>query len=188
MSRERFIAWVPNLISLARLLSVPVMVYVILQGYYAAAFWIFLAAGVSDAVDGLIAKHYGVTSQVGSFLDPLADKALLIGVFLTLGSLGEIALWLVILIAFRDLLIIGGAILFQTLTHSLKMEPLFVSKVNTVAQIALAGFVLARLGLDASGGWLETLLVYSVAATTLASGAAYVVKWGLLAVNYEGDR
>lgn len=188
MSRERFIAWVPNLISLARLLSVPVMVYVILQGYYAAAFWIFLAAGVSDAVDGLIAKHYGVTSQVGSFLDPLADKALLIGVFLTLGSLGEIALWLVIMIAFRDLLIIGGAILFQTLTHSLKMEPLFVSKVNTVAQIALAGFVLARLGLDASGGWLETLLVYSVAATTLASGAAYVVKWGLLAVNYEGDR
>jgi cardiolipin synthase len=188
VSRERFIAWVPNLISLARLLSVPVMVYVILQGYYAAAFWIFLAAGVSDAVDGLIAKHYGVTSQVGSFLDPLADKALLIGVFLTLGSLGEIALWLVIMIAFRDLLIIGGAILFQTLTHSLKMEPLFVSKVNTVAQIALAGFVLARLGLDASGGWLETLLVYSVAATTLASGAAYVVKWGLLAVNYEGDR
>ncbi len=188
MSRERFIAWVPNLISLARLLSVPVMVYVILQGYYAAAFWIFLAAGVSDAVDGLIAKHYGVTSQVGSFLDPLADKALLIGVFLTLGSLGEIALWLVIMIAFRDLLIIGGALLFQTLTHSLKMEPLFVSKVNTVAQIALAGFVLARLGLDASGGWLETLLVYSVAATTLASGAAYVVKWGLLAVNYEGDR
>ena len=188
MSRERFIAWVPNLISLARLLSVPVMVYVILQGYYAAAFWIFLAAGVSDAVDGLIAKHYGVTSQGGSCLDPLADKALLIGVFLTLGSLGEIALWLVIMIAFRDLLIIGGALLFQTLTHSLKMEPLFVSKVNTVAQIALAGFVLARLGLDASGGWLETLLVYSVAATTLASGAAYVVKWGLLAVNYEGDR
>lgn len=188
MSRERFIAWVPNLISLARLLSVPVMVYVILQGYYAAAFWIFLAAGVSDAVDGLIAKHYGVTSQVGSFLDPLADKALLIGVFLTLGSLGEIALWLVILIAFRDLLIIGGAILFQTLTHSLKMEPLFVSKVNTVAQITLAVFVLARLGLEASGGWLEVLLVYAVTATTLASGAAYVVKWGLLAVNYEGDR
>ena len=188
MSRERFIAWVPNLISLARLLSVPVMVYVILQGYYAAAFWIFLAAGVSDAADGLIAKHYGVTSEVGSFLDPLADKALLIGVFLTLGSLGEIALWLVILIAFRDLLIIGGAILFQTLTHSLKMEPLFVSKVNTVAQISLAVFVLARLGLGVPGGWLESLLVFAVTATTLASGGAYVVKWGLRAVNYEGDR
>ncbi len=188
MSRERFIAWVPNLITLARLLSVSVMVYVILQGFYAAAFWIFLAAGLSDALDGLIAKRFGVTSQVGSFLDPLADKALLIGAYLSLGSLGEIALWLVILIAFRDLLIIGGAILFQTLTHSLKMEPLFVSKVNTVAQIALAGFVLARLGLGVPGGWLESLLVYAVAATTLASGGAYVVKWGLRAVNYEGDR
>jgi len=187
VSGDRFIAWVPNLISLARLLSVPVAVYLILLGYYAAAFWIFLAAGISDAVDGLIAKHYGVTSLVGSFLDPLADKTLLIGVFLTLGSLGHIALWLVILIAFRDLLIIGGALLFQTLTHSLKMEPLFVSKVNTVAQITLAGFVLARLGLEAPVGWLETLLVYTVAATTLASGGAYVVKWGLRAVNYEGE-
>lgn len=188
MTRDRFIAWVPNLITLARLLSVPVAVYVILLGYYAAAFWIFLIAGISDAVDGLIAKHYGVSSQVGSFLDPLADKTLLIGVYITLGSLGHISLWLVILIVFRDLLIIGGALLFQTLTHSLKMEPLFISKVNTVAQITLAGFALGRLGLDVSGGWVETLLVYAVATTTLASGAAYVVKWGLMAVNYEGDR
>lgn len=188
MTRDRFIAWVPNLITLARLLSVPVAVYVILLGYFAAAFWIFLIAGISDAVDGLVAKHYGVRSQVGSFLDPLADKTLLIGVYIALGSLGHISLWLVILIVFRDLLIIGGALLFQTLTHSLKMEPLFISKVNTVAQIALAGFVLARLGLEMSGGWVETLLVYAVATTTLASGAAYVVKWGLLAVNYEGDR
>ena len=180
-------SWVPNLITLARLLSVPVAVYVLLLDYYVAAFWIFLAAGVSDAVDGLIAKHYRVTSRVGSFLDPLADKALLIGVYITLGSLGEIALWLVILIAFRDLLIIGGALLFQTLTHSLKMEPLFISKVNTTAQITLAGFVLACLALEIDGGWVETLLVYAVAATTLASGAAYVVKWGLRAVNYEGE-
>ena len=188
MTRDRFIAWVPNLITLARLLSVPVAVYVILLGYFAAAFWIFFVAGISDAVDGLVAKHYGVRSQVGSFLDPLADKTLLIGVYIALGSLGHISLWLVILIVFRDLLIIGGAILFQTLTHSLKMAPLFISKVNTVAQIALAGFVLGRLGLEVSGGWVETLLVYAVATTTLASGAAYVVKWGLMAVNYEGDR
>lgn len=188
MSGGRLIAWVPNLITLARLLSVPVAVYVILLGYYAAAFWIFLAAGFSDAVDGLIAKRYRATSRVGSFLDPLADKTLLIGVYIALGSLGEISLWLVILIVFRDLLIIGGALLFQTLTHSLKMEPLFVSKVNTVAQIALAGFVLARLGLGASSGWPEAVLTYTVATTTLASGAAYVVKWGLRAVTYEGDR
>lgn len=188
MSGERLIAWVPNLITLARLLSVPVSVYLILQGYFTAAFWLFLAGGVSDAADGLIAKRYRVTSQVGSYLDPLADKALLMGVFVALGSLGEIPLWLVILIVFRDLLIIGGALLFQTLTHSLKMEPLFISKVNTVAQITLAGFVLGRLWLDVAGEEIESVLVFIVAATTLASGAAYVVKWGHRAVTYEDDR
>ena len=188
MSRGPLIAWVPNLITLARLLSVPVAVYVILLGHYVVGFWIFIVAGVSDAVDGLIAKHYGVSSQVGSFLDPLADKALLIGVYVALASLDHVALWLVILIVFRDLLIVGGALLFQTLTHSLKMEPLFISKVNTVAQISYAGFVLGCLALQVSGGWIEPLVAYTVAATTLTSGAAYVVKWGLRAVYFEDDR
>ncbi len=188
MSARLLISWVPNLITLARLLSVPVAVYVTLRGYYDIAFWIFLAAGLSDAVDGLIAKQFDVRSTLGAYMDPLADKALLVGIFITLGSLGEIALWLVILIVFRDLLIIGGAILFQTLTSSLEMEPLFVSKVNTVCQIALAGFVLARLWLDLPWLWVESLLTYAVTATTLASGGAYVVKWGLRAAHYEGER
>jgi len=188
MSLRGVLAWLPNFISLARLLAVPVTVYLLLIGNFQAAFWLFLAAGVSDALDGAIAKHFNAASRVGAFLDPLADKALLMAIYLTLGYLEHMPLWLVILIVFRDLLIIGGAVLFHTLTHSLKMEPLFISKVNTVAQITLAGFVLARLGLEVPGGLLETLLIYAVAATTLASGAAYVVKWGLRAVNYEGDR
>lgn len=187
MNGRRLIAWAPNLITLARLLSVPVAVYVTLRGYYAAAFWIFLVAGVSDAVDGVIAKHFNVRSAVGAYLDPLADKALLVAVYVTLGSLGQIALWLVILIVFRDLLIIGGALLFQTLTSSLEMEPLFVSKVNTVCQIALAGFVLARLWLDLPWLWIESLLTFAVTATTLASGGAYVVKWGVRAATYERE-
>lgn len=187
MSARHLIDWVPNLISLARLLMVPVVVYLILIGYYAAAFWIFLLAGLSDAVDGFIAKQYGVASVLGSYLDPLADKALLVAVYVALGSMDEMPIWLVILIVFRDLLIIGGALLFQTLTQSLKMEPLWISKVNTVAQIALAGFVLARLGLGLPGATIASLLVYAVAATTLVSGGAYVVKWGLRAANYERE-
>lgn len=187
MNGRRLIGWVPNLITLARLLSVPVAVYLILIGYYAGAFWLFLAAGLSDAIDGFLAKQLGTRSVLGSYLDPLADKALLMAVFITLGSLEHIAIWLVILIVFRDLLIIGGALLFQTLTLSLRMEPLLISKANTCAQIVLAGFVLARLGLDVSGGLVETALVYIVAATTLASGAAYVVKWGLRISTYERD-
>ncbi len=96
-------------------------------------------------------------------------------------------LWLVILIVFRDLLIIGGAVLFHTLTHSLKMEPLLVSKTNTAAQIILAGTVLAELALELSLAVLVHVLIYVVAATTFVSGAAYVIKWGHRAVNMERE-
>lgn len=187
MRLRSVLAWLPNLITLARLLAVPVTVYLLLTETYDAAFWLFIAAGVSDALDGILAKHFDAASEVGAFLDPLADKALLVAVYVTLGYLEHIAVWLVILIVFRDLLIIGGAILFHTLTQSLRMEPLLVSKTNTVAQIALAGMVLAELGLELSLAGAVDMLVYVVAATTFVSGAAYVVKWGHRAVTMERD-
>ena len=92
----------PNLISLARLLSVPLMVWVILAGKMEFAFWLFIVAGISDAVDGFIAKHFGATSAIGKYLDPLADKALLVSVYVTLGHAGYLPTWLVILVVFRD--------------------------------------------------------------------------------------
>ncbi len=187
MSLRGALAWLPNLITLARLLAVPVTVYLLLLGAYDAAFWLFIAAGVSDAVDGIIAKRFNAISEVGAFLDPLADKALLVAVYVTLGYLEHMAVWLVILIVFRDLLIIGGAILFHTLTHSLKMEPLLVSKTNTAAQIILVCTVLAELGLELSLRGAVHVMVYVVAATTFVSGAAYVIKWGRRAVTMERD-
>jgi cardiolipin synthase len=178
----------PNFISLARLLAVPVTVYLILLGELRPAFWMFVAAGISVAVDGYLAKRLDLVSEIGTYLDPLADKALLMGVYVTLGTTGAVPIWLVILIVFRDVLIIGGAILFQTLTQSLHMEPLFISKVNTVAQITLAAVVLAEpaLGVQVSGA--QPILAIVVAATTFLSGAAYVIKWGWLAVTMEHDR
>ena len=187
MTRGSFIAWVPNLISLARLLAVPVAAYLIVERYYPAAFWLFMTACLSDGVDGFVAKRFDVESVVGKYLDPLADKALLLAVFLSLGSVGQIAVWVVFLIIFRDFLIIGGAILFHSVTQSLEMEPLRLSKVNTVLQFALAGLVLARLGLDVSFGLVESLLIYAVAATTIASGAFYVVIWGVRAATFERE-
>jgi cardiolipin synthase len=171
---------IPNLITLARLLAVPVTVYVILQGYLTAAFWIFVAAGASDALDGYLAKRLNAVSQIGAYLDPLADKALLVGTYVALAQVDQIATWLVILVVFRDFLIIGGALLFQTLTQSLKM--------NTVTQIAFAGVVLAELGLDLSLTFISGALVYIVALTTFVSGAAYVYKWGTMAVQMERDQ
>ncbi len=178
----------PNLISLARLLAVPIAVYVILQGEYALAFWIFVAAGVSDAVDGFLAKRLDAVTEIGTYLDPLADKVLLVGVYVALNRMDHIATWLVFLVVFRDFLIIGGAILYHTLTQSLKMDPLFISKVNTVTQITFAGVVLGELGLEVRISFLSEVLGYIVALTTFVSGAAYVYKWGRLAVSMERER
>jgi cardiolipin synthase len=179
---------IPNMITLARLLAVPVTIYLILQSQYQPAFWLFVAAGISDAVDGFLAKRLNVVSEIGEYLDPLADKALLVGIYVTLGQTDHLVTWLVILVVFRDVLIIGGAILFQTLTQSLKMDPLYISKVNTTAQIALAAVVLGELGFDVALGFVSEALVYIVAATTLLSGAAYVIKWGRLAITMEQDQ
>lgn len=169
---------VPNLITLARLFSVPLMVWLILDARFHPAFWLFVAAAVTDALDGFLARRLGIRSTVGAFLDPLADKAMLVGAYVTLGYEGKVAEWLVILVVFRDILIVGGAILYQTLTQRLKMQPLLISKINTGAQIGLAGFVLAQLGLGFNDHGLVEFGTYGVAATTIVSGLSYVYVWG----------
>jgi cardiolipin synthase len=167
----------PNLISLARLLAVPFAVYLILEGEFAAAFWLFVAAGITDAVDGFLAKRFGMTSALGGFLDPLADKALLVSVYVSLGHGGYLPTWLVILVVFRDVLIIGGVILIFLVNGGIAAHPLVISKVNTVAQIALVAVVLAGLGIMPTVMAATGPLVWLVAATTLASGGAYLVEW-----------
>jgi cardiolipin synthase len=188
LASSRLLGLLPNLISLARLLAVPLAVWLMLGDHFTAAFWLFIAAGVSDGLDGFIARHFSKRTKLGGYLDPLADKALLVSVYVTLGLRGHIADWLVILVVFRDLLIIGGAVVYHLLTQSLRMQPLFISKFNTVAQIALAGLVLAQLGLGIADERLLALMVHAVAATTFLSGAAYVViwSWRLLSVEDKG--
>ncbi|MCH9051769.1 MAG: CDP-alcohol phosphatidyltransferase family protein [Proteobacteria bacterium] len=182
----------PNLISLARLLSVPLLVWAILAAKMELAFWLFVAAGISDAVDGFIAKHFGATSALGKYLDPLADKALLVSVYVTLGHTGYLPTWLVILVVFREVIIIGGAILILMLTVSAKIETLLISKVNTAAQILLAAVVLAIAAMELKEGELPLMqiyiawgLTYLVAGTTFFSGAGYIVKWGRKADSME---
>jgi cardiolipin synthase len=176
---------IPNLITLGRILLVPIVVWAISSGAMWIAFVLFLAAGVSDAVDGFLAKRFGMTTMLGSYLDPLADKALLTSVYVSMGYVEEMPKWLVILVVFRDVLIVGGAILYQTLTQRLKMEPLFISKVNTTAQIALAALILAQLGLHFDSHGADQLLIYAVAATTLLSGGAYILRWGWRIAHIE---
>ena len=182
MSRSALIASIPNLITLARLLSVPLAVWLILNQQFAVAFWLFVIAGISDGVDGYIAKRFRAKSELGAYMDPLADKALLTSVFVTLGYEGVVQSWLVILIVFRDLLIIGGALLYATMIRGLRIKPLLISKLNTALQILLAAMLLAKAGFGIGDGFTEAL-VHVVAATTILSGAAYVVKWGFKAAR-----
>lgn len=168
----------PNLISLGRLLSVPIAVYLILQAQYRAAFWLFVVAGLSDAIDGFIAKKWGLTSTLGAYLDPVADKALLVAVYLALGSAGQVPTWIVILVVSRDIIIVGGVVLSHITVQPLRMRPLMISKVNTAAQIALVAAILAELGLGVPLGPEAHLLFYVVAATTILSGGAYLFTWG----------
>ena len=168
---------IPNLITLLRIASVPLMVWLIVDGYLLWAFWVFVAAGISDALDGFIAKRFDMETELGKYLDPLADKALLVSVYVTLGIEGHIASWLVILVVFRDIAIVGGALLFETVTHSLTMQPLMVSKVNTVMQILLAMAVMANAGYGIAFDGALDVLVMLTALSTVLSGAAYAVKW-----------
>jgi cardiolipin synthase len=169
---------IPNIITLGRILLVPVVVWAIAtSGTMWIAFVLFLVAGVSDAVDGFLAKRFGMTTELGAYLDPLADKALIVSIYLTLGINNLIPRWLVIMVVSRDILIVGGIILSWLLGNPLKIKPLLVSKLNTVAQILFACVVLGSLGFNYDLPTLTYILMGLVAVLTLLSVAAYVAEW-----------
>ncbi|MGQ0676136.1 MAG: CDP-alcohol phosphatidyltransferase family protein [Rhodospirillales bacterium] len=176
----------PNLITLARLCAVPVTIYLIITGHMGWAFWLFVCAGISDAVDGFLAKHFRAHSVIGGYLDPLADKALLVSVYVTLGLQGYLPAWLVILVVFRDALIVLGIALSHALGQPLHMKPLMVSKINTGLQITLAAAALLLHGHGIDDRRLLPVLTALVAASTLVSGAAYVVRGLKGAARIEG--
>ncbi len=163
------------MITLGRLIAVPVTVWLILNDFILAAFWLFVVAGISDAVDGYLAKRWDEVTELGSYLDPVADKALLVSIFITLGVQGYLENWLVIAVVFRDAMIVGAVILYQTMVRKLEMSPLFISKVNTVAQIGLAALVLGSSGYGFDTGLFLELMIGIVAVTTLVSGVSYLV-------------
>ncbi len=175
----------PNLITLGRLLSVPLAIWLIHSGRYGVAFWVFVGAGVSDALDGYIAKRFDRRTRLGALLDPIADKALVVSVYVTLGFAGQLPDWLVILVVFRDVMIVGGFVLIQATAATQQFDPLYISKINTSLQIALVAFVLARLGLDAEAGPVTWVLIVAVAATTVLSGVSYFVRWARIVTRSE---
>jgi len=175
----------PNLITMGRLLLVPMAIWLILEAHYAAAFWVFVGAGVSDGFDGFIAKRFNRRTRLGALLDPVADKTLLVSVYVTLGWVGALPKWLVILVVFRDVMIVGGFLLIQTTAAPKHFDPLYVSKFNTLAQIALVSLVLAQRGIGFSAPLLEFCTTIGVAVTTVLSGMSYLVRWARILSHAE---
>lgn len=174
----------PNSISLGRLLLVPVAAWLIIDEHCGVAFWILVAAGASDALDGFVAKRFDRRTRLGAVLDPAADKAMLVSVYIALAATHQIATWLVVLVVFRDVMIVSGFLLAQLNGAGAKhIDPLYISKINTGVQITFAGFVLARAGLGVDPGWSDFFLSLVVAATTISSGLSYLVRWARIFVR-----
>ena len=165
----------PNLITLARLCAVPATVWLILQHRLDHAFGLFIAAGISDALDGWLARVTHTRSQLGAILDPIADKALLVSVYVTLAAIGGLPDWLAILVVFRDLVIVGGVLVLWLLGQTPSIQPLFISKLNTTLQIGLAALALLLEGFGLTADGILGLMIWGVALSTVASGVAYVV-------------
>ena len=168
----------PNLISLLRILMVPPVAWLIVQQQYALALAVFVAAGVSDGLDGFLAKHFGWVSRLGSILDPLADKLLLSVSFVTLALMGHLPLWLALLVLVRDLVIVIGGVIYHHLVGRFSLEPTIVSKLNTFLQIALVALVLAKLSGLALPPWCIDILLGLLVLSVLVSGGDYIWTWG----------
>jgi cardiolipin synthase len=167
----------PNYITIARFIMVPLIIFALINGQMLSAFVLFVVAGISDGMDGFIARQFNQKSELGSWLDPMADKFMLVAVFLMLGWLGALPVWLVLLAVSRDGLIVGAVVLSSLMDNPVEMRPLMVSKANTMAQILLLVLVLAELAGIAHFAALSNSMIYLVAGLTIASASAYLVTW-----------
>jgi cardiolipin synthase len=168
---------IPNLITLARILLVPVLVWAIIAGEMQLAFILFLIAGTSDAVDGFLAKRFDMATQLGAYLDPLADKVLIVSIYVALGFVGALPAWFLILVVSRDIMIVGAVILSWLVDRPVTIRPLMVSKFNTAAQIVFATLKLAALGLAFDAEPLLTFLMAAVVILSLLSIGFYLREW-----------
>jgi cardiolipin synthase (CMP-forming) len=180
---------IPNFITLGRILAVPFIFWLLMTGESKAAFFVFVAAGISDAVDGYLAKTFDWKTELGAYLDPLADKLLVVSIYIALGVRAEIPLWLVIAVVSRDILILLAILLSWLMEQPVAIRPIAVSKANTAAQIVLASTVLAdeafQLGLKQAG--IRDALVWITGVLTVLSLAAYLKTWLMHMTGYDNS-
>ena len=171
------LSWLPNAISLLRIVLVPPILAFILNGDFIWALMLFFVAGFSDGIDGYLAKRYDWHTRMGALLDPVADKLLVAGTFITLTVTQHIPVWLTAVVILRDFVIVGGAAAYNFIVKPVQGEPTIISKLNTALQLLFLLFVLSRAGF----GWPDeisiTVLGASVLITVVISGVDYVRSW-----------
>ena len=146
---------------------------------------IFVGAGITDGLDGWIAKRFNCVTRLGSILDPIADKVLIVSTYVVLVLLGDLPFWLLLLIVFRDAGIIGGYLILDTLHNFVPLHPSFLSKVNTLLQIVLVAVVLIERAGWVHLPWLNEVLIGMVGMTTLISGIHYGYLWFIRGAEYD---
>lgn len=168
---------IPNLITLGRVIIIPIIFWLLVSGQTQGAFFLFVFAGITDAVDGWLAKSWNMKTELGAYLDPMADKLLIVSIYVALGVAAQLPSWLVIAVVSRDILIVLGVVLAWIIDRPMAMRPHVVSKANTASQLLLAALVLADEGFRLELGGLRMVLIWVTAILTASSLAVYVRAW-----------
>lgn len=172
------VSYIPNLLTVLRIAAVPALILLLTYDMYKASLLLFALAGISDGLDGYIAKKYHYQTQLGAILDPVADKALIISCFVMLTVMNQLPFWLLVTVVFRDVVIVGGYVMLISLQDEVSMQPSLISKLNTVFQICLVGLMLVQLAFSFQATYLMWALIIAVVVTTIWSGVHYVWVWG----------
>jgi cardiolipin synthase len=169
--------WIPNAISALRIALVAPVLMLILNDEFGWAIFLFWVAGFSDGIDGYLATRYNWQTRTGALLDPIADKLLVAGMFITLTYTQHIPVWLTAIVLFRDVVIVGGAVAYNYLIKPVEGEPTWISKINTLMLLLFLLFVLSR----AAFAWPENITLTVMGAATMVtvviSGFDYVMQW-----------
>jgi cardiolipin synthase len=180
--------WLPNAICVARIVLVAPIAYTLLSGRYELTLVLFALAAFSDAADGWLAKTFGWTSELGKALDPVADKLLLVTVFLTMAATALVPAWLAAAAVLRDVVIAGGATAYYRLFGRLDGGPSGVSKLNTALQVSFVVVVIANAAWHSVPDPLALALGAATFVTTVVSGIDYVLRYSRLALANTRSR
>ena len=185
--QRSLIKQLPNTLTTMRLLlAVPMCLLVLIEDYE-AVLWVALLAGVSDGVDGWLARKLDATSRYGAIVDPLADKVMLSGIYPSLAAVGLLPWWVALLVLGRDLLIVLGALAYHGLYGRYDMEPSRLGKASTFFQILFALAILLGQVVPVLPVFVLNTLLGLVVLTAIASGGGYVVTWGRRAARLQSS-